>query len=527
MAFELYGDSGRAGTVRAELSRLRPILGHRLGSEPYRILGPCDADSPGPGRRPRTPAAQVEGPGDRRAARGRAGRIAPSGTVRANPDVAKSKHLTGHAWRASTERLAWETRVMARRYHRYRATLAVARTVNRLTPRKNRPSFEVTYWERVRPGRTTYLMPKSETMTADGRTNWLTRAARTLSVDEYLQTIEEHERRKASKEMTAAGTAREREQILDAYERRRAPAGAEEARARRAAPGAGAGLPCGRSSLPDGARGAPQGPRRLRPGQGRPAAAVPPHRPPRQRRPLVPDDGPRLGEGRDFVRDAPPVRRGPRRGQRRVLRAPLHRLQVPRLPRRRTESRLSARPGPRRPPLAGARLQEAGEEGHPRLADRCASGISAGTSKRRPTVPRRARPIPAIRRSPTRRCWRSPGHSATRFGMAWRCRCRPPRRADAAAVPAAARRHRRGGRRLYAPGPHRCLCAAEPVGRRAAPRACRATRPTCGQRGTAVPRLRRPARPVRSVRAGPRSRPCPEPGCGTGPPRGRKARLPA
>ncbi|NUP35308.1 MAG: transcriptional regulator [Streptomycetaceae bacterium] len=44
LAFELYGDSGRAGTVRAELSRLRPILGHRLGSEPYRILGPRAAD---------------------------------------------------------------------------------------------------------------------------------------------------------------------------------------------------------------------------------------------------------------------------------------------------------------------------------------------------------------------------------------------------------------------------------------------------------------------------------------------------
>ncbi|MGA4545938.1 hypothetical protein ACPA54_38735 [Uniformispora flossi] len=135
--------------------------------------------------------------------------------------MAKSKHLTGYAWRESPERLVWETKVMARRYHRYRATLAVARTVNRLTPRKNRPSFEVTYWERVRPGRTTYLMPKSETMTADGQTNWLTRAARTLSVDEYLQTIEEHERRKASKAMAAAGTASDRERLLEAYERRR------------------------------------------------------------------------------------------------------------------------------------------------------------------------------------------------------------------------------------------------------------------------------------------------------------------
>lgn len=140
--------------------------------------------------------------------------------VRLNPDVAKTQQLTAEAWLASPERLAWETKVMARRYHRYRATLAVARTINRLTPRKNRPSFEVTYWERVRPDGV-YLMPKSETMTADGQTNWLTRATRVLSVDEYLQTIEEHERRKASKAMAAAGTAGERERILDAYEQRR------------------------------------------------------------------------------------------------------------------------------------------------------------------------------------------------------------------------------------------------------------------------------------------------------------------
>lgn len=49
LARAIYGDDGRAGTVRAELSRLRPVLGHRLGSDPYRIVGARAADFLVPG----------------------------------------------------------------------------------------------------------------------------------------------------------------------------------------------------------------------------------------------------------------------------------------------------------------------------------------------------------------------------------------------------------------------------------------------------------------------------------------------
>ncbi|NUP35307.1 MAG: hypothetical protein HOU01_26915, partial [Streptomycetaceae bacterium] len=130
--------------------------------------------------------------------------------------------LTGTAWIESRERYAWETKVMARRRRRYLATLAVARAVNnRLTSRKNRPSFEATYWQRVGPDGRLYWMAKSETMTADGKTNWLTRLARTLSWDEYLQTVEESERRSVADAMTAARSTDERERLLDAYDRRR------------------------------------------------------------------------------------------------------------------------------------------------------------------------------------------------------------------------------------------------------------------------------------------------------------------
>lgn len=44
LACELYGPSGKALTVRAELARLRPLLGHRLASEPYRLKGDVWAD---------------------------------------------------------------------------------------------------------------------------------------------------------------------------------------------------------------------------------------------------------------------------------------------------------------------------------------------------------------------------------------------------------------------------------------------------------------------------------------------------
>lgn len=44
LAAEVYGAGGRAITVRAELARLRAILGHRLASDPYRITGEFEAD---------------------------------------------------------------------------------------------------------------------------------------------------------------------------------------------------------------------------------------------------------------------------------------------------------------------------------------------------------------------------------------------------------------------------------------------------------------------------------------------------
>lgn len=41
---EVYGAAGKAVTLRAELTRLRSILGHRLASEPYRLTGEVAAD---------------------------------------------------------------------------------------------------------------------------------------------------------------------------------------------------------------------------------------------------------------------------------------------------------------------------------------------------------------------------------------------------------------------------------------------------------------------------------------------------
>ena len=41
---EVYGPEGKAVTLRAELTRLRAILGHRLASEPYRLTGEVAAD---------------------------------------------------------------------------------------------------------------------------------------------------------------------------------------------------------------------------------------------------------------------------------------------------------------------------------------------------------------------------------------------------------------------------------------------------------------------------------------------------
>lgn len=41
---EVYGPAGRPATLRAAIARLRPLLGHRLASGPYRILGPVRTD---------------------------------------------------------------------------------------------------------------------------------------------------------------------------------------------------------------------------------------------------------------------------------------------------------------------------------------------------------------------------------------------------------------------------------------------------------------------------------------------------
>jgi hypothetical protein len=41
---EVYGPSGKTVTLRAEVTRVRSLLGHRLAAEPYRLTGECDAD---------------------------------------------------------------------------------------------------------------------------------------------------------------------------------------------------------------------------------------------------------------------------------------------------------------------------------------------------------------------------------------------------------------------------------------------------------------------------------------------------
>ncbi|WP_433465000.1 hypothetical protein [Spirillospora sp. CA-128828] len=44
LAHEIYGPDGKAVTIRAELARLRRLVGYRLASEPYRLTGPIQAD---------------------------------------------------------------------------------------------------------------------------------------------------------------------------------------------------------------------------------------------------------------------------------------------------------------------------------------------------------------------------------------------------------------------------------------------------------------------------------------------------
>ncbi|UGQ09680.1 GAF domain-containing protein [Yinghuangia sp. ASG 101] len=63
LAREIYGAAGRAGSIRVELSRLRPLLGHRLASDPYRLLGPCEADFTAPGAARHTLLPRSTAPG--------------------------------------------------------------------------------------------------------------------------------------------------------------------------------------------------------------------------------------------------------------------------------------------------------------------------------------------------------------------------------------------------------------------------------------------------------------------------------
>ncbi len=44
LALEVYGESGRPGTVRTEMHRLRAQLGAAVGERPYRLLGPMGCD---------------------------------------------------------------------------------------------------------------------------------------------------------------------------------------------------------------------------------------------------------------------------------------------------------------------------------------------------------------------------------------------------------------------------------------------------------------------------------------------------
>lgn len=44
LAREVYGPAARPATLRAEISRLRSVLGHRLRSDPYRIVGATKVD---------------------------------------------------------------------------------------------------------------------------------------------------------------------------------------------------------------------------------------------------------------------------------------------------------------------------------------------------------------------------------------------------------------------------------------------------------------------------------------------------
>ena len=120
----------------------------------------------------------------------------------------EAKRLVGTAWLDSDYRIAWETRIMRRRVPLYKVTIKALRLLNRLSPGPDRPSLNVTYWERVGPGGTTFMMPKLETMTGRtdapvtspselrARTTFTSRLARVISADEWPQIIEEYESRR-------------------------------------------------------------------------------------------------------------------------------------------------------------------------------------------------------------------------------------------------------------------------------------------------------------------------------------------
>lgn len=117
--------------------------------------------------------------------------------------------LVGEAWLQSDARTRWETRVMRRRVPLYKAAIGALRLLNRLSGGPDRPSLEVTSWERYGPHGTTFVMHKLETMVGrtslppgsaaelHARTSLASRLARTLSADEWPQIIAEYERRKA------------------------------------------------------------------------------------------------------------------------------------------------------------------------------------------------------------------------------------------------------------------------------------------------------------------------------------------
>lgn len=120
----------------------------------------------------------------------------------------EAKRLVGTPWLDSDYRTRWETRIMRRRVPLYRLGIGALRALNALSGGPDRPSLEVTPWERVGPNGETFVMHKLETMTGEtshpvtsraelrARTSFAARLARAISADEWPQIIAECERRK-------------------------------------------------------------------------------------------------------------------------------------------------------------------------------------------------------------------------------------------------------------------------------------------------------------------------------------------